>query len=1220
MTLINSEVNGNTGSGRGGGIKNIGTMTVTNSTVSGNTASADSGGGGILNQGALTLTNSTVRSNKASIGGGIYNILGTLTLTDSTVSGNTASADSGGGIYNSSTVTLANSTVSGNTASGNGGGIFNSSGSTLTLANSTVAANVAETGSGGGIRNVDATAKLVNTIVAGNTSSSGPDCSGNNTSLGYNLIGDTTGCIFAAASGDLQNLDPKLSPLADNGGPTQTHALFPGSPAIDAGNPATPGSGGNACPATDQRGVARPQGARCDIGAFELDPNAPKTITVTKTGDTDATCIATGCSLREAIKAAVSGDTVAVPAGTYTLTLGSQLTIDKNLTLTGAGSGDTIVQAAATKATANHGVLTITSGIVVAISSVTIRHGEAQFGGGIQNNGTLTVTDSTISGNNKSGIHNGGTLTVANRTVRDNTASGTDAGGIRNSGTLTLTNSTVSNNTAGEAGGGIESRGTLTVTGTTISGNTATWDGGGIYSVRGSSVTITNSTISGNRTGPESSRRGGGIYQGEGLLTLNNTTVTANTAGQGAGIFGPATLKNTIVAGNRTGLDYLGTATTQGYNLVGDTSAGAGFTGDGDQTNVTDPKLGPLLNNGGPTKTHALLPGSPAIDGGNPATPGSGGNACPATDQRGVARPRGARCDIGAFEGVPTTPGTPSLGGFMKTGDSDGTCIATDCSLREAIKAAASGDTIAVPEGIYTLTLGSELTIKVNLTLNGAGSGDTIIQAAASSGDATHRVFTVQSGNTVSISGVTVRHRRAIGGGGGGILNNGDLTLTDSAVNGSTAVNGQGGGIFNYLGTLTVENSVVKENSSMGVWPQYGGGIANWGGSLTVIRSLVSRNRAKRDVGSNVRGGGIASYGAGEETPPPNTTIIDSVIELNVSDGGGGIYQASGELSITNTTVRDNSGRSNGGVFIEWAPATLRGVTVSGNTGGGVRMNGDIVRIENSTVSGNTASRGGGIYATLAIIVNSTITANTADTSEGGIYGTAVVVNSVVLGNSAPRQPDCNKLTSKGYNLLTDAVDCVFTPTGSDILGADPQLGPLADNGGPTLTHVLLPGSPAIDAGNPATPGSDPAACLVTDQRGLARPQGSRCDIGAFELVPAVSTTQSHEVLGKVVLEALPNPIAGARVTFANGADATVVTSDPSDGSFRAVLDAGTYSITIDKEGFLPAKKAGLVVNRGMVVSSVMLIWGDVDGSGTIDVKDVTTLAIHLGMEESPWE
>ena len=134
------------------------------------------------------------------------------------------------------------------------------------------------------------------------------------------------------------------------------------------------------------------------------------TFTVSKTADTnDGTCDS-DCSLREAIAAATSGDTVDIPAGTYTLTLGSELVINKDLSLTGAGAATTIIQAAATKASANHRVINITTG-TVAISDVTIRHGNLiDHGAGILNSGTLTITDSTFRDNSASNIRHGGDL------------------------------------------------------------------------------------------------------------------------------------------------------------------------------------------------------------------------------------------------------------------------------------------------------------------------------------------------------------------------------------------------------------------------------------------------------------------------------------------------------------------------------------------------------------------------------------------------------------------------------------------------------------------------------------------------------------------------------------------------------------------------------------------------------------------------------------------
>ena len=326
VTITKGNGAGGIGNGSGGGIFNDagGTLTLTNSTVSGNTASA-SGGGIAAFGGTMTLTNSTVSGNTAtdSAGGGIYAYGATSTLTNSTVSGNTAI--NGGGINNtnSATLTLINSTISGNMASNNGGGIFNVGGATSTLTNSTVSGNTAFR-EGGGIGNTDAlnltsvtvtqnkstcatctgsggirsltTANLKNTIVAGNTKASESSTSAHDfygaiaAGSSYNLIGNGQGTngITNGANGNqigtaLMPIDPQLEDLAFNGGPTQTHALKANSPAIDKGN-----SFGLT---TDQRGFFRPvdlfdtaypnasDGA--DIGAFEAQFAAtPATVSI----------------------------------------------------------------------------------------------------------------------------------------------------------------------------------------------------------------------------------------------------------------------------------------------------------------------------------------------------------------------------------------------------------------------------------------------------------------------------------------------------------------------------------------------------------------------------------------------------------------------------------------------------------------------------------------------------------------------------------------------------------------------------------------------------------------------------------------------------------------------------------------------------------------------------------------------------------------------------
>jgi CSLREA domain-containing protein len=247
LTIANGLANVS-GDNFGGGILNNGTLTMTTSTLTNNFAVF---GGGIFNTGTLTLTSSTVSrtvalplitpvGDSAAFGGGIDNRAIAM-LTNSTVSV-LAAANEGGGILNQGTLNLTNSTVSGNSGVNTGGGIDNLAG-TLSLANSTVSGNSAAFGAGGGIVNYPAAVATVkNTIVANSTS--GGDCSGTITSLGHNLSSDNScgldsdGANPDTTDGDWINTDPVLGALANNGGPTDTHALLTGSPAIPANRPA----------------------------------------------------------------------------------------------------------------------------------------------------------------------------------------------------------------------------------------------------------------------------------------------------------------------------------------------------------------------------------------------------------------------------------------------------------------------------------------------------------------------------------------------------------------------------------------------------------------------------------------------------------------------------------------------------------------------------------------------------------------------------------------------------------------------------------------------------------------------------------------------------------------------------------------------------------------------------------------------------------------------
>jgi hypothetical protein len=302
----------------------------------------------------------------------------------------------------------------------------------------------------------------------------------------------------------------------------------------------------------------------------------------------------------------------------------------------------------------------VTSGATVTLSGLTISNGELVsdyndvYGAGIENAGTLTLNHATVSGNNtndyRGGIDNTGALTLNESIVGGNSAF--LGGGISNTGTLTLTNSTVNGNAAGTTwgwGGGIDNRGTATIIDSTISGNYADDAGGGI--ANGGTLTLTNSTVSGN-----SAIEGGGGILNPGTATVTNCTITGNSTTvyePGGGISNGSTLDlyDTIVSGNvryddtggTTPDDVAGTLNSLGHNLIGNTSGGSGFAST-DLLNV-DPMLGPLQDNGGPTYTQALLPGSPAINAGD-------NTAAPPFDQRGEGYPRvvGGTIDIGAFE------------------------------------------------------------------------------------------------------------------------------------------------------------------------------------------------------------------------------------------------------------------------------------------------------------------------------------------------------------------------------------------------------------------------------------------------------------------------------------------------------------------------------------------------------------------------------------------
>jgi uncharacterized delta-60 repeat protein/CSLREA domain-containing protein len=557
---------------QGGGIAFFnGQPSLTDVVFDGNTA--DRGGGIDYSAGSLSMMNVALKNNSATYGGGMYNWSGKVDLVNVTFSAN--SADQGGGIYNSfnSNANLKNVTLSGNQATTAGGGIYDYDCSYCvkpTITNSIIYGNV-----GGDLYDGSGRAVISNSIVQG----------------GY------------PGSGNL-NVDPKLAALGNHGGFTETMALLPGSPAINAGSDIN-------CPPVDQRGVRRPQGPHCDMGAYEFVPAAPVALTVTKTADTNDGLCNVDCSLREAIVNSYDGDTIRF-ALNGTFLLASDLPVINKI-ITVDGSGKTVMLDGGGK----YRLFKINETGDLTLQNLTLQNGHS-----------ADPCMSDVAQSCAGAIYNNGNLSVVNVTLQGNTA---DMGGAIyiESGTTSIENSTFTGNSAARLGGGILNWiGILDVVNSTFQGNSAAWDGGAIYNDI-SNVILKNNTFSNN-----SATWGGAVYNSAGNLAFVNNI-----------------LANSISGGDCFNESPYAEISLNTNNLI-ETNAAAP-NNCGTPALSIDPKLASLANNGGITQTMASASGSPVIDAGDDAS-------CLPTDQRGVRRPYGSHCDIGAYErnggSIPTKP------------------------------------------------------------------------------------------------------------------------------------------------------------------------------------------------------------------------------------------------------------------------------------------------------------------------------------------------------------------------------------------------------------------------------------------------------------------------------------------------------------------------------------------------------------------------------------
>ncbi len=796
-----------------------------------------------------------------------------LTIDQSTISDNhtTGVRADGGGISAEGGVALTGSTVTGNSTSGSGGGMWIEDDDSITITNSIVAGNTADDG----VNAIDSNLQSIN--------------------ANFSLF-EQTG-LPIVGSDNITRMSANLGPLSDNGGPTKTHALLPGSPAIDAG--------GTTTLLNDQRGAPfvrvfddpMAAGSGLDMGAYERQTLPGSSLVVDTTVDeNDGNYSAGDLSLREAIDltgASIGADTITFDAGVFAspqtmlLELG-EIELSEAVTIEGPGQALLTIDAQQQSRIFNittfagdftFSGLTLTGGSPLsgrggAIRSLTFdtltidqstvsgnsTTGDQDDGGGVSSLGPILLTGSTVRGNSTAGHDSkgggvfslSGTITLIDSTVSGNSTTDTFArgGGIYTQGAVMLTDSTVSGNSTagvGADGGGISSEGAVTLASSTVSGNFTTADsadGGGIFSLL-DTVTLSASTLSGNSTAGNSAD-GGGIYS-KGAVTLQHSTITDNHANHanafGGGVWNDndsIVIDHSIVAGNTDG-GGLGDirpgtgALTVDYSLIG-----TGVTPSGGDNNVpsNSPNLAPLTSNGGTTKTHAPLPDSLAIDAGDPSILFN-----PAEfDQRGSPFVRvfdgdavgGARIDIGAFE-------RQSVAGLNLVVDTvvdevDGDYSAGNLSLREAVAIASFGaGTITFDDAVFA----TPQTILLSL-------GEIEINDAVTIEGPGGRLLTIDASASDATPGVA----DGMGSRVFNINDGNDGNLIDVTISGMTLSGGDvadKGGAIRSRENLSVIRSTLTGNSVVGGNAE-GGGIYQTLGALHIERSTIARIRSRVEV------------------------------------------------------------------------------------------------------------------------------------------------------------------------------------------------------------------------------------------------------------------------------------------------------------------------------------------------------------------------------------
>ncbi len=571
-----------------------------------------------------------------------------------------------------------------------------------------------------------------------------------------------------------------------------------------------------------------------------------------------------------------------------------------------------------------------------------------------------------------------------------------------------------------------------------------------------------------------------------------------------------------------------------------------------------------------------------------------------------------------------------SLADDPDTDPGDGLCETGlgECTLRAAIMEAQSAafpgpDTIDLSGLSGTITLNNMLPfIESELVIIGPEDADTLLI----DGDYFSQHFRVESTGALELISMHLTNGSSKGN-GGSIMNSGTLTLTGVIITNSSAGN-DGGAIHGGAGSVTIiDGGSEIGRVEQGNYASYGGGIAINSGSLTVDNSAISYNIA----GSG--GGGIDNWSG-------SVTIRNgSIIEGNTTQGsgegdgqGGGVYNSSSaSLQIEDSTLVGNSGRNGGGIYNNYSEATLVNTTVSGNLASG---------------------SGGGIYEDSAdslYLYNVTITDNTADANESGFGnggglaagGFVYMYNTILAGNEdltpeGPVHPDCSVFNiawfDSSYNIVGDNAGCedyLINGSNDNQVGnannpLDPGLSGLVTKYGEPPLHAILAGSPALDAGDLDGCREEDGVPVYTDQRGMDRPQGARCDVGAFEAAWPEIDDQFFSVLefspdGTLVGEVLaedPNSVFAVDMAIIAGNESGAFEISPydyellvADGSQLDPVASPIFTLTLQITNTIGLTDTGIVY---VYVMTDPLIVRNTDDSGPNSLRSAISTANEL--------